>query len=75
MTSSLVSCWIFWHREVFSDFDPIAVAKMNEKKILAPGSLGYSLLSELKLRAIIDNARQVSKVDSQEFILSTLKDG
>ncbi|CAA3025436.1 DNA glycosylase superfamily isoform 1 [Olea europaea subsp. europaea] len=62
-------------REVFSDFDPIAVAKMNEKKILAPGSLGYSLLSELKLRAIIDNARQVSKVDSQEFILSTLKDG
>ncbi|KAL2464353.1 DNA glycosylase superfamily protein [Forsythia ovata] len=49
-------------REVFADFDPIAVAKMNEKKIIAPGSPGSSLLSELKLRAIIDNARQVSKV-------------
>lgn len=49
-------------REVFADFDPIAVAKMNEKKIIAPGSPGHSLLSEPKLRAIIDNAHQVSKV-------------
>ncbi|XVE97469.1 hypothetical protein REPUB_Repub03eG0022400 [Reevesia pubescens] len=49
-------------REVFVDFDPVAVSKMNEKKLLAPGSMASSLLSELKLRAIIENARQISKV-------------
>ncbi|PIN00951.1 DNA-3-methyladenine glycosylase I [Handroanthus impetiginosus] len=49
-------------REVFADFDPIAVAKLSEKKIITPGSPASSLLSELKLRSIIENARQVSKV-------------
>lgn len=49
-------------REVFADFDPALVAKLNEKKMLAPGSTANSLLSELRLRAIIQNARQISKV-------------
>ncbi|KAH9806391.1 hypothetical protein KPL71_002752 [Citrus sinensis] len=49
-------------REVFVGFDPIAVSKLNEKKLLAAGSAASSLLSELKLRAIIENARQISKV-------------
>ncbi|KAI9125939.1 hypothetical protein K1719_003357 [Acacia pycnantha] len=49
-------------REVFADFDPVAVSNMNEKKIVAPGTLASSLLSELKLRAVIENARQISKV-------------
>ncbi|MED6107351.1 hypothetical protein PIB30_013000 [Stylosanthes scabra] len=49
-------------REVFADFDPIAVSKLNEKKLMAPGTAATSLLSELKLRATIENARQVSKV-------------
>ncbi|KAM3321395.1 putative GMP synthase [Capsicum chacoense] len=49
-------------REVFADFDPIVVAKLNEKKTLAPGSAACSLLSELKLRGIIENARQMLKV-------------
>ncbi|KAJ4959217.1 hypothetical protein NE237_026328 [Protea cynaroides] len=49
-------------REVFLDFDPVAVSKLSEKKITAPGSAASSLLSELKLRAIIDNARQVCKI-------------
>lgn len=49
-------------REVFADFDPTAVAKLSEKKIIAPGSPASSLLSELKLRSIIENARQVSRV-------------
>lgn len=44
------------------DFDPIAVSKLNEKKIIAPGSTASSLLSEPKLRAIIENARQILKV-------------
>ena len=46
------------------DFDPVAVSKLNEKKLIAPGGMASSLLSELKLRAIIENARQISKVDS-----------
>ncbi|GAV71436.1 Adenine_glyco domain-containing protein [Cephalotus follicularis] len=49
-------------REVFSDFDPIAVSKLNEKKIASSGSPASFLLSELKLRGIIENARQVCKV-------------
>ncbi|URD86191.1 Methyladenine glycosylase [Musa troglodytarum] len=49
-------------REVFLDFDPVAVSKLNEKKIVVPGSTASSLLSEPKLRAIIENARQILKV-------------
>ncbi|KAL4333113.1 hypothetical protein GQ457_07G044270 [Hibiscus cannabinus] len=49
-------------REVFMDFDPLAVSKLNDKKLIAHGSVASSLLSELKLRAIIENARQISKV-------------
>ncbi|KAF9614602.1 hypothetical protein IFM89_019579 [Coptis chinensis] len=49
-------------REVFADFDPVAVSKFNEKKILAPGSTANSLLSDVKLRAIIENARQIVKI-------------
>ncbi|XP_022750252.1 uncharacterized protein LOC111299364 isoform X1 [Durio zibethinus] len=49
-------------REVFVDFDPLAVSKLNENKLMAPGSMASSLLSELKLRAIIENALQISKV-------------
>ncbi|CAI9098839.1 OLC1v1035559C1 [Oldenlandia corymbosa var. corymbosa] len=49
-------------REVFADFDPTVVAKLNEKKIITPGSTASSLLSELRLRAVLENARQVSKV-------------
>lgn len=47
-------------RESFADFDPMAVSKFNEKKL--PGSNASSLLSELKLRGIVENARQMSKV-------------
>ncbi|KAG6512478.1 uncharacterized protein LOC121976728 isoform X2 [Zingiber officinale] len=49
-------------RDVFLEFDPVAVSKLNEKKIVAPGSSGSSLLSEPKLRAIIENARQILKI-------------
>ncbi|XP_020208675.1 uncharacterized protein LOC109793621 [Cajanus cajan] len=49
-------------REVFVDFDPVAVSKLSEKKMMAPGTIASSLLSEVKLRAIIENARQISKV-------------
>ncbi|KAK8706739.1 hypothetical protein V6N13_057816 [Hibiscus sabdariffa] len=49
-------------REIFADFDPVSVSKLNEKKLIAPGSMASSLLSELKLRSIVENARQISKV-------------
>ncbi|KAG6506845.1 probable GMP synthase [glutamine-hydrolyzing] [Zingiber officinale] len=49
-------------RDVFLEFDPVAVSKLNEKKIAAPGNTGNSLLSEPKLRAIIENARQILKI-------------
>jgi DNA-3-methyladenine glycosylase I len=44
------------------DFDPVAVSKINEKKFVAPGSSANSLLSEQKLRAVLENARQIIKV-------------
>ncbi|XP_062184220.1 uncharacterized protein LOC133888111 [Phragmites australis] len=49
-------------REVFMDFDPVLVSKLSEKKIIAPGSPSSSLLSEQKLRGVIENARQILKV-------------
>ncbi|XVE91214.1 hypothetical protein DITRI_Ditri20bG0136400 [Diplodiscus trichospermus] len=49
-------------RETFLEFEPIAVSKLSEKKIGAPGSPASSLLSELKIRGIIENARQICKV-------------
>lgn len=49
-------------REVFMDFDAIAVSKLNEKKIVASGSTASSLLSEPKLRSIIENARQILEI-------------
>ncbi|KAG6783209.1 hypothetical protein POTOM_012653 [Populus tomentosa] len=52
-------------REVFFDFDPIDVSKLNEKRIAVPGSPASSLLSELKLRSIIENARQICKVTDE----------
>ncbi|KAI3686299.1 hypothetical protein L1987_79973 [Smallanthus sonchifolius] len=49
-------------REVFHAFDPITVSKLNDKKISSPGNPATSLLSEVKLRVIIENARQVCKI-------------
>lgn len=53
-------------REIFMDFDPPAVSKINEKKLVAPGSVALSLLSEQKLRAVLENARQILKI-ADEF--------
>ncbi|KAG0543737.1 hypothetical protein BDA96_02G214600 [Sorghum bicolor] len=49
-------------REVFMNFDPQLVAKLNEKKFLAPCSPASSLLSQHRLRIIIENARELLKV-------------
>ncbi|KAL9244735.1 hypothetical protein vseg_018474 [Gypsophila vaccaria] len=52
-------------REVFLNFDPVSVSKLNEKKICGPGTPASSLLSELKLRNIFENARQVCKIKNE----------
>lgn len=44
------------------DFEPVSVSKINEKKLIAPGSSATSLLSETKLRAIVENAREMLKL-------------
>ncbi|XP_076939708.1 uncharacterized protein LOC143608584 [Bidens hawaiensis] len=49
-------------REVFHGFDPVTVSKMNDKKISAPGNPAKTLLSEVKLRGIIENAHQFCKI-------------
>ncbi|XVF24663.1 hypothetical protein REPUB_Repub13aG0146600 [Reevesia pubescens] len=49
-------------REIFLEFDPSAVSKLIEKKIGAPGSPASTLLSELKIRGIIENGRHICKV-------------
>ncbi|KAG5562351.1 hypothetical protein RHGRI_005176 [Rhododendron griersonianum] len=54
------------HREVFLDFNQTAVSKLNEKKILTPVSI---LISEVKLQATVENARQTSKLGALSFIV------
>jgi DNA-3-methyladenine glycosylase I len=44
------------------DFDPVLVAKLNEKKFTGPCSPASSLLSEHRVRTIIENARELLKV-------------
>uniref|UniRef100_A0A453KWY4 DNA-3-methyladenine glycosylase I n=2 Tax=Aegilops tauschii subsp. strangulata TaxID=200361 RepID=A0A453KWY4_AEGTS len=51
-------------REVFMDFDPLLVSKLNEKKFLGPCSPARSLLSEHRLRTIVENAHELLKVIS-----------
>lgn len=77
-TSVLLGCWHLatlltfsgvLHREVFMDFDPALVSKLSERKIIAPGSPSSSLLSEQKLRGVIENARQILKVSPLLIII------
>ncbi|KAI3792539.1 hypothetical protein L2E82_06421 [Cichorium intybus] len=60
-------------REVFVDFDPLVVGKLNENKLVGPDSVASSLLSELKLQAILENARHISKNLKAEEAVNLLK--
>ncbi|KAI3717844.1 hypothetical protein L1987_69721 [Smallanthus sonchifolius] len=53
-------------REVFHGFEPVAVSKLNDKKMTTSGNPATSLLSEVKLRGIIENSRLVCKI-AEEF--------
>ncbi|XP_010943158.1 uncharacterized protein [Elaeis guineensis] len=49
-------------RKLFDNFDSSSIAQFTEKKILSVKSSGGTLLSEQKMRAVIENARQMLKV-------------
>lgn len=51
---------------MFDNFDPSSVASFDEKKLQSLTTNGSSKLSEQKLRAIIENAKQVLKVKNSQ---------
>ncbi|KAJ6675696.1 DNA GLYCOSYLASE SUPERFAMILY PROTEIN [Salix viminalis] len=53
-------------RKLFDQFDPSSIAQFTEKKLLSLKVNGNLLLSEPKLRAIVENAKQILKIQ-QEF--------
>ncbi|KAF9612415.1 hypothetical protein IFM89_039448 [Coptis chinensis] len=53
-------------RKLLDNFDPASVAKFNDKNIQLLKANGNPLLSEPKLRAVVENAKQMLKVQ-QEF--------
>ncbi|KAF9687625.1 hypothetical protein SADUNF_Sadunf02G0112700 [Salix dunnii] len=55
---------IFW--KLFDSFDPSSIAHFTEKKLLSLKFNGNLLLSEPKLRAVAENAKQMLKIQ-QEF--------
>lgn len=55
-------CWILFCRKLFENFDPSSIALFTEKKILSLKLDGRLLLSEPKLRAVVENAKQILKV-------------
>ncbi|XP_019156232.1 PREDICTED: uncharacterized protein LOC109152981 [Ipomoea nil] len=50
-------------RRLFNSFDPSYVANLDEKKLMIGN--GNRLLSEAKLRAIVENAKQLLKIQSE----------
>lgn len=53
-------------RKVLNDFDPSSIAQLTENEFTTLKVNGIQLLSEPKLRAIVENANQVLKIQ-QEF--------
>ncbi|KAI3464994.1 hypothetical protein Pfo_021657 [Paulownia fortunei] len=53
-------------RKLFEDFDPTSVANLDEERLLSMRVHGSTLLSEPKLRAVMENAKQLLKIQ-QEF--------
>ncbi|KAL1309486.1 hypothetical protein HN51_052169 [Arachis hypogaea] len=49
-------------RKLFENFEPSSVSEFTDKKLLTLKINGSSLLSEPKLRAIVENAKQILKV-------------
>lgn len=58
----IVFCFDPFGRKLLDNFDPSSIAQFTEKKLLSLKVNGVLLLSETKLRAIVENAKQVHKV-------------
>ncbi|KAL8145068.1 uncharacterized protein LOC141706800 [Apium graveolens] len=52
-------------RKHFDDFDPSTVARFSEEKLLSIKANCSTLLSEQKLRAVVDNANQLLKIQEE----------
>ncbi|KAF8022857.1 hypothetical protein BT93_F0392 [Corymbia citriodora subsp. variegata] len=52
-------------RKLFANFDPSCIARFDEKKMLCVKVNGKPLLSEPKLRAVIENAKQTIKIQEE----------
>ncbi|KAK1395674.1 GMP synthase [Heracleum sosnowskyi] len=52
-------------RKHFDNFDPCSVAKFSEEKLLSMKANCSTLLSEPKLRAVVENANQLLKVQEE----------
>ncbi|KAF6149680.1 hypothetical protein GIB67_017413 [Kingdonia uniflora] len=52
-------------RKLFKTFDPVAIAKFTEPKILTLKSNNSLSLSELKFRAIVENAKLILKIQEE----------
>jgi DNA-3-methyladenine glycosylase I len=66
---SLIIWYICHYRKLFENFDPSSIAQFTEKNLVTPKINGNPLLSEQKLRAIVENAKQLLKVTSKFFFL------
>ncbi|XP_023535246.1 uncharacterized protein LOC111796735 [Cucurbita pepo subsp. pepo] len=66
LTWPLILCKRDIFRKVFNDFDPSTIAKFTQNEFTTLKENGIQLLSEPKLRAIVENANQVLKIQ-QEF--------
>ncbi|KAL6982792.1 DNA-3-methyladenine glycosylase I [Sarracenia purpurea var. burkii] len=53
-------------RKLFDNFEPSSIAKFTEKRLFSMKANGSTLLSEPKLRAVVDNANHILKIQ-QEF--------
>ena len=51
-----------YFRKAFGNFDPSSIAQFTGKKLLSLKVNGNFLLSELKLRAVAENANLMPKV-------------
>jgi DNA-3-methyladenine glycosylase I len=61
-TKNLMFVFDPFGRKLFDSFDPSAIAQFTEKKLMSLKVNGSPLLSEPKLRAVVENAKQVLKV-------------
>ena len=53
--------FVLWHREAFGGFDPNFVAKMGEEEIADIASNKAIMLTECRVRCILDNAKCILK--------------